>query len=343
MERSNNSVFKLLSNIHFVQWVNHPTDESTHFWAKWIANHPESREDVAIAKRIILSAQLTSDEPISDIAYDRILENVLHHSLGAKKSQTRIGIQTWKFLGIAASILLILGFAFYGISLDPPVKDLNPITTIHKQAPLGSRVTTKLPDGSIVTLNSGSQITFPSEFEHDNREVKLTGEAFFEVVRNPEKPFYVKMNGNQVQVLGTSFNVRSYPQDDQVKVSVATGLVSYTAPSGEKVILSKDEEAVYSNKEGKLNKSTVKRIQAFGWKDKILFFDSMPFDEIILELERWYGVKVKVEVDGNPGNRGPYSGEFYNASLEEVLNGLSFVYRFNYSIKGNQVMLNNIN
>lgn len=340
MEGSKNRIFKLLNNIHFVQWVNAPTDESTHYWTKWINNHSESREDVAIAKRILQSAKLTSDEPLSDTAYDRILENIVQHSLNSKKSRSNDSIQAWKLLGLAASIVIVLGLAVYSFTLKPTIEELKPITFIHKQAPLGGRVTTRLPDGSLVTLNSGSQISFPSEFE-TTREVQLDGEAFFEVVKNPEKPFYVKMSGDMVQVLGTSFNIRSYPEDDQVRISVATGRVSYTSRSGENMILEKDEEVIYSTSNRTLRKSTINKVQAFGWKDKILYFDSRPFKDIVLELERWYGVKIQIE--GDLEHRGPYSGEFYNASLEEVLKGLSFVYRFNYSIQEDQITLKSIN
>ncbi|XOV91045.1 MAG: FecR family protein [Bacteroidota bacterium] len=341
MERSKSRVFKLLNNVQFVQWVNNPTDESTHFWTKWISNHPECRKDVEIAKQVIQSAQLTSDKSLPDKSYDRILENIVLYSLNTKRTRSTQNSFSFRLIGIAASIAAILGLGIFGYMYNVVETEIATVSTIHKQAPPGSRVTTKLPDGSIVTLNSGSQISFSSQFVGSTREVWLDGEAFFEVVRNTEKPFFVNTNGDVVQVLGTSFNVRSYPIDDQVKVSVASGRVSYTSRSGENVVLTEDEEAIYSTINKTLHKGNVNRAQAFGWKNKVLYFDSRPFADIVKELERWYGIKIKI--DGNLEHRGPYSGEFNNAPLEEVLNGLSFVYRFDYKIMDEIVILKNTN
>ncbi len=338
MSKTQSRVFELLNNVHFVQWVNSPTDESTHYWTKWIANHPGCSRDVQIARRMILSSRLSSDEPLSDQSYDRMLENILAHGLNSRKTQSRHGFFTFRIVGVAASIALVLGLALYFyLTNDITLQKAAPITIIHKNAPPGSRVTTMLPDGSKVTLNAGSEISYPSEFI-DSRQVELDGEAFFEVERDSLKPFYVSVNGNQVQVLGTSFNVRCYPEDDWVRVSVATGRVSYTSSSGENVSLSKDEESIHSLVNGSLVTGVVNRNDAFGWKDKILHFDSQSFNDIVIELERWYGVEI--EISEGFTNRGPYSGEFYNATLEEVLEGLSFVYRFDHTIRDQQVNLN---
>ncbi len=214
------------------------------------------------------------------------------------------------------------------------------VNMIKKETPLGQKITTRLPDGSIVTLNAGSQISFPENFTGETREVNLSGEAFFEVEHNPAKPFYVRMNGDRVRVLGTSFNIRSYPEDNAVYVSVATGRVSYSIPSGEEVILEPDQMAVYFPAAGSLSTRQVDPLQSFGWKDKIIYFKSTRFEHVITELERWYGVKITVQ--GNFKGLGPFTGDFRNESLEYVLKGLSYVYPFDFQIDGDNVTLNKI-
>ncbi|MEP0369093.1 MAG: FecR domain-containing protein [Cyclobacteriaceae bacterium] len=253
------------------------------------------------------------------------------------------GFRTWNTLLKIAAVFLLIStstFLVYQFTKESNQQQVVAFKTISKEAPLGSKVTTKLPDGSIVTLNSGSKISFPEQFQGDSREVSLTGEAFFEVEHNPNKPFFVKMNGDVVRVLGTSFNIRSYPEDSAVYVSVATGRVSYSIPSGDEVVLEPDRMATYIPNEGSLTTGKVDKLRAFGWKDKVLYFNDVTFDKVIIELERWYGI----DIDYTEGLdlQGTYTEKFTNPTLPEVLHSLSFVYRFQFTIDGKIVTLNKI-
>ena len=210
--------------------------------------------------------------------------------------------------------------------------------TIVKKALPGSKITTKLPDGSLVTLNSGSTITFPANFSGNIREVKLAGEAFFDIEHNPDKPFFVNMNGDQVRVLGTSFNIRSYPDDSTVYVSVASGRVAYSIPSGKEVVLVPNQMATHHLNDGSLTTGDVDRLQSFGWKDRIIYFKSTKLDNIITELERWYGVEINVH--GDFENAGSFTGQFQDLSLEEVLTGLSYEFKFNFKISNKVITIN---
>ncbi len=244
----------------------------------------------------------------------------------------------WKvaavLLAVAVTSLIASQFSFKGKTNERAV------LAKYKEAPNGRKIKTKLPDGSLVTLNSGSRITFPDRFPEDAREVELSGEAFFEVQHNPNKPFYVRMNGDQVRVLGTSFNIRSYSEDSAVYVSVATGLVSYSIASGQEVLLKPDQMATYLPSVGRLTTSPVDRLQSFGWKERVIYFKSTPFSQVMTEIERWYGVDL--EVVGSFEHLGPFSGKFENESLENVLEGLSYVYPFHFTIEDKKVTLNKI-
>ncbi|MEQ9221746.1 MAG: DUF4974 domain-containing protein [Cyclobacteriaceae bacterium] len=328
-------VFDLLKNEEFVLWVVNPREESNHYWSKWIAANPERRKDVEFARQVILSSQKRIGEKMPEEGYDYILEKIFNHKQKKKQKQVRI----WRPLSIAASIALIAVSIFVFLK-EPEVQEMEEVftvTTIQKEAPLGRKITTRLPDGSVVTLNAGSQITFPDQFHGDLREISLIGEAFFEVEHNPEKPFIVTMNGDIVRVLGTSFNIRSYPEDSLVQVSVATGSVSYSIPSGASVILKPDQLATYDLTQGSLVTGSVDKLQAYGWKDQIIYFESTSFDKVITELKRWYGVEF--EVHGRYQHIGKFSGEFRNETLSQVLNGLSFIYKFDYRIEGTKVTL----
>ncbi|MEP4532153.1 MAG: FecR domain-containing protein [Cyclobacteriaceae bacterium] len=237
------------------------------------------------------------------------------------------------FLIISASVFVMNQFAG-----ENEIAEVVAVKTISKEAPFGRKVTTQLPDGSLVTLNSGSKIRYPERFSNSAREVSLSGEAFFEVEHNPDKPFLVQMNGDIVRVLGTSFNIRSYNQDSAVYVSVATGRVSYSIPSGDEVVLEPDRMATYLPKQGSLSTGEVDKLRAFGWKDKVLYFDNITFDKVIIEVERWYGVEI--DYPEELVSRGTYSEQFNNPTLAEVLHSLSFVYRFNFDIEESKVTIN---
>ncbi|MEQ9307468.1 MAG: DUF4974 domain-containing protein, partial [Marinoscillum sp.] len=188
--------------------------------------------------------------------------------------------------------------------------------------------------------NSGSELTFPDNFHGERRVVSLKGEAFFEVSHNPNKPFFVNTNGDQVRVLGTSFNIRSYPEDEAVSVSVATGRVAYSISSGDQVILVPNQMATHHLSKNDLKVGEVDHMQSFGWKDKIIYFKSASLDDIIIELERWYGVEI--ELHGDFKTSGKFTGRFENLPLEEVLIGLSYEFVFSYQIDKSIVRLDKV-
>ncbi len=259
---------------------------------------------------------------------------VMHHE---KRTNTSL------YFKIAASVLLILTATTlaYIYSSNQQFEDKAvSIELVENEVPYGSKLITRLPDGTTVTLNAGSILIYPDQFTGKNREVRLAGEGFFEVTHDPDKPFIVKFKEDEVRVLGTSFNVRSYEDERSSCVTVASGKVSFTSATGEQAMLTPDQMATYSEVDKKLIIEKVDGLQAFGWKDRIIYFKNKPFPEIITELERWYGVSIVV--NGDFEKIGTFSGQFEDSTLHQVLKGLSFVYKFNYKIEGNQVTLNTI-
>lgn len=332
-------ILELLKNEYFVRWVQFPTEESNHFWSSWIASDPDNKELVDAAVQIIKSSTYRLDEGVSDEDYNSVLSAIVDHSLNVRKKRSNDSLRIWRRIGIAASIAMVFftswwfSYRFEGEKVGGSLA----VTIIEKEARFGEKITTKLPDGTLVNLNSGSRITYPSEFNGDVREVALEGEAFFDVTRNPEKPFFVKMNGDEVKVLGTSFNIRSYPEDHTVSVAVATGKVLYSSPLGQEVLLKPDQMAVFSKAEKSMVTMEVDKLGCFGWRDKIIYFKSSPFDDVIKELERWYGVAIKV--NGEFSHIGTFTGEFRNETLKQVLEGLSFVYGFEFRIDEDKVII----
>ena len=140
----------------------------------------------------------------------------------------------WRYAAIIAVILAVGCFSYWQGGVN--VKDT--FADISVEAPLGSRTKLYLPDGTLVWLNAGSRMTYSQGFGVDNRMIELEGEGYFEVRRNEKLPFFVKTKDLQLQVLGTKFNFRDYPEDHEVVVSLLEGKVELNN------LLKKEKEAI---------------------------------------------------------------------------------------------------
>lgn len=211
----------------------------------------------------------------------------------------------------------------------------------------GEKLTVTLNDGTVIKLNSESTLKYPSKYVEGKRMVILEGEAFFEVAENPHVPFQVKTNKLYTTVLGTSFNVRAISGEDNIKVAVKSGRVKVSKAYNEEeselntdiedIILLPLEMAVYSTQTGESEKVSFDEGEVFSWKDGILIFQNNNIEEVISTLEKWYGVEFTIERSINPAK--DFSGRYEKKPLEAVLEGLSFVYDFDYEIDENTVTL----
>lgn len=212
------------------------------------------------------------------------------------------------------------------------------VKMIGKVSEPGQKFTTTLPDGSMVKLNGDSKILYAEEFIGDNREVLLYGEAFFEVARNEDKPFVIKTKDLEVKVLGTSFNVKSYPGKALSMVAVASGKVSVKGSNQQMLTLDPGEKVAYLPDSAAMTKEKFDWEEEYGWKDNILVFNKASLSEIYDRLNKWYGVEI-IQQGNMPDKK--FSGRYVNPTLKAVLEGLSYVYDFNYSIESNEVILKN--
>lgn len=250
------------------------------------------------------------------------------------------GRAIWKYA--AAAILFIgLGITML-LNLQTEEEDLptQTIALVEKQTNNGQKLTFELPDGTMVKLNAGSQLTFPQIFSNERREVELVGEAFFDVKRDVSKPFRITTGKVNVQVLGTSFNVKSYADDREVAVAVKTGKVSVESKSrGEKLILEQNELALYRNDERTLSKYVMTESgSAFGWTNNELVFENQSVSEILTLVSRWYGVEINYDKAQAADRK--FTGRYNNPTLNQVMASLSFAFDFNYEIDENTVTIN---
>ena len=234
----------------------------------------------------------------------------------------------------------------------------------------GSRMTQiQLPDGSVVRLNSSSSLTYDKNFGKNVREVNLTGEAFFDVTKDSSHPFIIHTNVIDIKVLGTAFNVKSYPNDALTETSLIRGKVEVTVKNRaqEKIYLEPNEKLVVANDNSMMNKTSasqperrtnkpdlsVKQIYSVqhitlnpvdstivetSWVDnRLIFQENETFKEVALKMERWYGVKIKFKNDELKEYH--FTGIFERESVLQALSALQMIEPFHYKIKNESVYI----
>ncbi|MCY1719403.1 DUF4974 domain-containing protein [Prolixibacteraceae bacterium Z1-6] len=211
-------------------------------------------------------------------------------------------------------------------------------------APKGSISETVLPDGSLVVLNAGSRLEYALGKNNQVNEVRLNGEAWFDVHHNPERKFVVKTSHYNVNVTGTQFNVKAYNVDDEITTTLVNG----------KVIISSNEELAlaYSpelkpGEQFSLNKETRKGILSevntkiyTAWKDNKLIFINMDLDELFVLLERKFGVDI--EISGSDIQNLHYTGTIKNETLLEILDLIALTLPLKYEIIGQKIIITKI-
>ncbi|MDO6429423.1 FecR domain-containing protein [Flavitalea sp. BT771] len=175
------------------------------------------------------------------------------------------------------------------------------------RTPRGGQYQLVLPDGTRVWLNAASSIIYPAVFVGNDRKVKVSGEVYMEVAKDKARPFLVDVDGKSVvQVLGTGFNINSYPDEGNIKTTLVEGSVrvlpSHTFPGmGRGVVLKPGQQAVISDNDPATTKVLSANIgQALAWKNGIFDFDDADLQTVMKQLERWYDIDVKFE-HGLPG------------------------------------------
>lgn len=163
-------------------------------------------------------------------------------------------------------------------------------------APNGQKSEIVLPDNTHIWLNSGTQLKYPSSFGKNNRDVFLTGEAYFEVAKDEHKPFIVHASDIAVKVLGTKFNVKAYSDDEVVETALLSGRVNLIVDSGigtkSELIMNPGEKLNYQKNNKLILKSGFEMDEVVAWKNNKLIFRDDTFDNLVKKIERWYNVEV---------------------------------------------------
>ena len=212
------------------------------------------------------------------------------------------------------------------------------IAWIEASTALNENTEVTLPDGSTVLLNKNSKLRYPNQFG-ELREVYFEGEAYFDIARNVDKPFKIHTNQALVEVLGTSFSVRSYQSETESIVNVTSGKVAFSSIKEglqEKVFLQKNEWAYYDKASNRIIKSN-KRVNHLAWKTRILNFDDELISDVIADLEHYFDVEIQVRNEDVLNCH--FKGSFENGELSTILDVLNYSMNISHEIEDGVYML----
>ena len=277
------------------------------------------------------------DQDIKGYNEAQILDHI-HHKIKIEEAiflnKTRPKIRFTNYLIRIAAILFIpvLVASFFLYFQNKSFRNNISFAEIH--SPVGTRTTFFLPDGSTGMLNGGSSLEFPNQFGSKSRDVKLKGEAYFNVISNPKKPFVVSTENIDIKVFGTSFNVMAYTDEKITEVTLERGHVEVFKKSNNKIksigILNPNESCIYYSQSDSNKIITINTNEKLSWLDGKLAFKYEPFEEVVRKINRWYNVNIVIKDELLDSYI--YYGTFKDETLEEVINLLHFTAPIRYKV-----------
>jgi transmembrane sensor len=357
------SIEDLLSDESFINYCKETSPEDISFWENYVKVNPDRSLLVKHAKEKYV--QLFNALALADLEEQATrLKNYISEGEAApviqmeqfeKLKQRRI---LPLLIRISAAAMLITGL-FFATKYFVADKN-NDIKTY--MAAYGERKNIQLPDGSIVTLNAGSNIKINEKFGATTRDVYLEGEAFFEVKHDTSHPFIVHTPAMDVKALGTAFNVKAYLNEKTTETSLIRGLVEVTLKEDNnlKMLLYPNQKIEWRHPNENTSSSVAKKaninatdslkkklvvnpsgdIKEIAWKENKLIFDDEDFDGIAVLLERWYGAKINFRDSVIRNYR--FTGIFEKEDLNTVLDYLKEARSFHYTIERGETLIINL-
>jgi len=282
----------------------------------------------------IFEDQLRKSDPEIDVNVQQKIFSNIRQSISSKNEVPFIQKKWKKVLQWAAILILPIVSALSVYYFIQTQQGNNHPTIVI--AGYGEKAEVVLPDGSRVWINSGSKITYNDEFNRKQRPVYLEGEAYFEVTKDKERPFIVKTESMFVEALGTSFNIRSYSEDQQAFAVLIEGKIKVSA-SGQEQILSENQRAIFNKSTRTLTTDMVRSGDFIQWKSGNLYFDNQSFEDIARTLSRIFNVDIQFASDKLRSIR--FSGTLGMSSIRNTLDILSLTSPMRYEMQGTTIKL----
>lgn len=356
---------ELLGDDSFHAYVNQSEPHAISKWEGWVNKNPESKEIIEKASGIITTFGLwnnkTKKAVSSESEYKQLFKRINHQQLIA--DQTNKNKFKILFRVAAAIAVIFAAISIYFIYNQVITKDR---TVVYNEitSPKGSKSKITLEDGTLVWLNAESTLKYPTEFNDNKRKVFLTGEAYFKVKKDNNRPFTVRTGDIKINVLGTSFNVKNYPENDAIETFLESGVINVyrktkngekpssiiTLQPNQKLVLYKDKT---KNKRSKSHEKIQKRGRYLpddlklepkkpklyknvetedytAWKDHRLVINEECLGSLSKRLERWYDVNIIIE--GEHIKKRTLTGVFEKETVEQAISAICLTAELKFTI-----------
>lgn len=375
-------VEELVCNDSFQQYCLGISLENHILWEEWINNTPERAADIIQAKNLVniltikqgnrleqvkalksgfrqqeILTQLLNTVPDETPMSTDGRSNINRYLYSDKKTILKTPAGFYKYVSFAAAAVIILISLYFIQQNYSPSKDLkaeHPLSASVFSSGRAPRKTVILIDGTVITLHQNSEIKLAKNFNPAQRELWLKGEAFFEVKHDAKHPFIVHTPFNDIKVLGTSFNVKAYPNSGLIETSLIRGSVQVESKRypGYRVLLKPDEKLSFHNTPAHQdeNLKNIFKVSALErnapgnkseeiqWIHHPISIDNEPLAAIAKKLQNWYGIEIYIADPEVEAYR--YSGTFENESVIKTLEALQMAYPFAFKAEQNRIILN---
>ncbi|MBN1952996.1 MAG: FecR domain-containing protein [Bacteroidales bacterium] len=297
----------------------------------WIEESEANRKTFETLK----SVGMTKKE-FPEVLRDRVSSRVQGAIITSRYNRK---LRVWKFAA-AASILLFIASGIF-LFMNKVVR-LDSGNRVEVFCSFGNKSKIVLPDGTLAFLNSGSSLSYPDEFKGKYRQVRLEGEGYFEVAHDSDHPFIVQSGAINIRVFGTRFNVRNYPDNNEIKTTLLEGSIGIYHANDKNYrdpfYLRPDQQAKYDKTSGKLVKLPIDSDLATIWMDGKYLFEKEQFRSIIKQLERNFNIEIVVLSDEL--NDKVFSGLIdKNKSIFQALDIMKRYNQFDYRLENDTIVI----
>ena len=328
----------------YLEGSNNPQDnQKLHDWLNQDRNNQELMEKL---QKIWNSPDEQRPVPDTDSAWQEVIEKA-GIDISKEKPESVIRLNNPprsvfnqlfgnKILKLAAVIIFASIISFLAYQWN------NPVILQELRVPLAQKMTVTLSDGSKIVLDAGSYLQYPEKFKGAERQVFFKGEGYFEVNGDSNKPFVVHTGESIIRVLGTRFNIRTWPynQLSRVSLTVVEGRVSFQAEGAEseknRVVVSEGEYSELLENQPPTAPKSVNTEEYISWKNRAINFRNAPLREVLDQLERWYDVQIELDDQEPANNRVALYVD--NKSLQDILEVIALMNNLQYQQKGRKIL-----
>lgn len=325
------------------------TQEDSDLLEEWLNQSNENRRILHSVDQIWKASSEKSQENfLKELNLEKDWERISKRIEETNSEERRKRVQKFRrlrkrqqiisnLLKVAALLLVAFSSVFLTLRYAQPEPEPTVYEPVFKEISTkpGERANIDLGDGTKVFLNADSKLTVPDTFSGSERVVELSGQAFFDVTPDKSRPFYIKTSNAIIEVVGTEFDVRSYADDQDVRVVVQEGTVELkkAADEDDMLILNQGYLGSLSREAGNLHIEHVDDLGVYtGWRDGRLVFKNTPFDEVLAHIKRWYDVEILLELSDDSLLQKEFTADLKTRSVADVFDVISMSMNIQYSL-----------